>query len=235
MELQVRNLAGEVTGAITVRDDVFGAEINSALIHQVMVGQLANRRQGTAKTKTRAEVAGGGAKPRPQKHTGRARAGSIRSPIWRGGGVTFGPRPRSYRHNTPKRMRRSALLSALSGKTQEGSLIVVENFDLAETKTSAVAQALRSLDAGPSVLLVADGASQEALRAARNIPRLSMKPSRTLSAIDLLSNRTVIITVEAVRNAETVFGGRFERKYSPNGDSDDQGVDSVAELAGVEE
>jgi large subunit ribosomal protein L4 len=235
VELEVRNLAGEVTGTITVRDDVFGAKVNPALIHQVMVGQLANRRQGTAKAKTRAEVAGGGAKPRPQKHTGRARAGSIRSPIWRGGGVTFGPRPRSYRHNTPKRMRRGALLSALSGKAQEGSLVVVENFDLAETKTKVVAQVLMNLGAGPSVLLAADGASQDALRAARNVPRLTMKPGRTLSAVDLLSNRTVVMTVEAVRNAEAVFGGRFVRKYSANGDSDGQGVDSDAELAGVEE
>jgi large subunit ribosomal protein L4 len=235
VELQVKNLAGEVTGTIAVRDDVFGAELNPALIHQVMVGQLANRRQGTAKTKTRAEVAGGGAKPRPQKHTGRARAGSIRSPIWRGGGVTFGPRPRSYRHNTPKRMRRGALLSALSGKAQEGSLVVVENFDLAETKTKVVAQVLMNLGAGPSVLLAADGASQDALRAARNVPRLTMKPGRTLSAVDLLSHRTVVMTVEAVRNAEAVFGGRFVRKYSANGDSDGQGVDSDAELAGVEE
>ena len=228
VELQVRNIAGEVTGTIDVQDDVFGAKVNPALIHQVMVGQLANRRQGTAKTKTRAEVAGGGAKPRPQKHTGRARAGSIRSPIWRGGGVTFGPRPRSYRHNTPKQMRRGALLSTLSGKAQEGGLVVVENFDLAEAKTKAVSQALRNLGTGPSVLLVADGASQDVLRAARNIPRLTMKPSRTLNAVDLLDHRTVVMTVEAVRNAEAVFGGRFQRKPSEN-------AEPAAELVGVEE
>ena len=228
VELQVKNLAGDVTGTITVRDDVFGAELNPALVHQVMVGQLANRRQGTAKTKTRAEVAGGGRKPRPQKGTGRARAGSIRSPIWRGGGVTFGPRPRSYRHNTPKQMRRGALLSTLSGKAQEGSLVVVENFDISESKTKAVAQVLKNLDTVPSVLLVADGASEATLRAARNIPRLKMRPSRTLNAIDLLSNRTVVMTVEAVRNAEAVFGGRFERKPSEN-------AEAAAELVGVEE
>lgn len=214
VELEVKNLAGEVTGAITVRDDVFGAEPNIALMHQVMVGQLANRRQGTVKTKSRGEVAGGGAKPRPQKHTGRARAGSIRSPIWRGGGVTFGPRPRSYRHNTPKRMRRGSLISALSGKAQDGGLMVVEDFDIAEPKTKAVAGALENLGVGPSVLLVADGADKDVLRAARNIPRLSMKPSRTLNTIDLLNHRAVIMTVEAVRNAEATWGGRFERKPS---------------------
>ncbi len=235
MELEVKNLAGEVTGTITVRDDVFGAKVNPALIHQVMVGQLANRRQGTVKTKTRAEVAGGGAKPRPQKHTGRARAGSIRSPIWRGGGVTFGPRPRSYRHNTPRQMRRGALLSTLSGKAQDGTLIVIEDFNLSEEKTKAVSQALSNLGVSPSVLLVADGASQDALRAARNIERLNMKPSRTISAIDMLSNRTVVMTVEAVRNAEATFGGRFERKPSANGGADANGVEVEAEMAGVEE
>ena len=112
---------------------------------------------------------------------------------------------------------------------------MIEDFELAETKTKAVTQVLRSLDTGPSTLLVADGASQDALRAARNIPRLSMKPSRTLSAIDLLSYRTVIMTVEAVRNAEALFGGRFVRKASANGSADDNGVESEAELAGVEE
>ena len=214
MELQVRNLAGEVTGDITVRDDVFGAKVNSALIHQVMVGQLANRRQGTAKAKTRAEVAGGGAKPRPQKHSGRARAGSIRSPIWRGGGATFGPRPRSYRHNTPKQMRRGALISTLSGKVEDGGIVVVEDFNFAEPKTKSIAQALRNLGASSSVLLVADGANGDVLRAARNIPRLTMKPSQTLSTVDLLDSRTVVMTVEAVRNAESIWGGRFERKSS---------------------
>ena len=190
---------------------MFGAKLNPALIHQTLVGQLANRRQGTAKTKTRAEVSGGGAKPRPQKYTGRSRQGSIRSPIWKGGGVTFGPRPRSYRHRTPKRMRRGALISALSGKAREGSLVVVDSFE-PEAKTKAVASALGNLGAERSVLLVADGASSEVLRAARNIPRLKMGPSHTLNAVDLLNHRMVIMTEQAVRNAEAIWGGRFERK-----------------------
>jgi large subunit ribosomal protein L4 len=218
VELQVRNIKGNVIGSIEVRDDVFAARVNQALIHQVMVGQLANRRQGTAKTKTRAEASGGGAKPRPQKHTGRARAGSTRSPIWKGGGVAFGPRPRSYRHHTPKRMRRGALISTLSGKAQEGSLVVVDDFDIGEPKTKAVAQALSNLGAGHPALLVADGAGAEVLRAARNVPRLKMQPSHTLNVIDLLNHRTVIITVRAVRNAESIWGGRFER--GPSADLD---------------
>ncbi len=212
MKLQVRNTSGVQTRHIDVRDDVFGASVNPALVHQVLVGQLANRRQGTASTRTRGEKSGGGAKPRPQKHTGRARAGTIRSPIWKGGGVTFGPKPRSYRHNTPKQMRRGALISALSGKVEDGSIVVVEDLNLTESKTRNVRQALSSLNAGPSVLLVADGATQETLRAARNIPRLTMAPSHTLSVIDLLSHRTVVLTVEAVRNVESIWGGRFERR-----------------------
>ncbi len=222
MELQIRNISGEVTGSIEVRDDVFGAVLKPALIHQALVGQLANRRQGTAKTKTRAEAAGGGAKPRPQKYTGRSRQGSIRSPIWKGGGVAFGPRPRSYRHRTPKRMRRGALISALSGKAREGSLVVVDNFDVPEARTKAVVEVLRNLGAGPSVLLVADGASAEVLRAARNIQRLKMAPSHTLNTIDILNHRTVIMTERAVRNAEDIWGGRFERRR-------------IAAPAGVEE
>ena len=212
MELELRNIQGEVTGSIEVRDDVFGAKLNPALIHQTLVGQLANRRQGTAKTKTRAEVSGGGAKPRPQKYTGRARHGSIRSPIWKGGGVTFGPAPRSYKQRTPKRMRRGALISALSGKASEGSLVVVENFDIPEPRTKSVKSVLSNLGAGPSVLLIADGAGSDVLRAARNIPRLKMGPSHTLNTLDLLNHRTVIMTERAVRNAEAIWGGRFQRK-----------------------
>ena len=200
-------MAGEDAGEIEVLDAVFGATPNAALIHQVIVGSLANRRQGTVKTKTRAEVSGGGAKPRPQKHTGRARAGSIRSPIWRGGGVAFGPSPRNYRRNTPKRMRRGALIGALSGKTAEGGLVVIESFDPPRPKTKDVVAALAALGAGPSVLLVADGASSEALRAARNIPRLDTAPSHTLNALDLINHRTVVMTVEAVRGVESVWGG----------------------------
>lgn len=212
MELTVKNLSGATTGTIEVLDNVFGRKPNPALIHQVMVGQLANRRQGTAKTKTRAEVSGGGRKPFRQKHTGRARAGSTRSPIWRGGGITFGPAPRSYRHNTPKQMRRNALLSALSDKIAGGGLIVVENFDLPEPKTKLVVQAFDSLRAESSILLVADGATAETLRAARNIPRLTMRPSHTLNTVDILDHRAVVITVAAVRNIESIWGGRFERR-----------------------
>lgn len=215
MKLQVKNMSGEDAGEIEVLDEVFGASPNAALIHQVVVGALANRRQGTAKTKTRAEVSGGGAKPRPQKHTGRARAGSIRSPIWRGGGVAFGPSPRSYRHRTPKRMRRGALLGALSGKAAEGGLVVIDEFAPPRPKTKEVVRALAALGVGSSALLVADGAAPEALRAARNIPKLKTAPSHTLNALDLLNHRTVVMTVQAVRGVESVWGGEKRQTDAP--------------------
>ena len=135
MKLEVRNVRGSVLDSVEALDDVFAAPMNAALLHQVIVGQLANKRQGTAKVKTRSEVSGGGAKPRPQKYTGRARQGSIRSPQWRGGGVVFGPTPRSYRQRTPKRMKREAIKIALSDKARARNLIVVDELRLDDAKT----------------------------------------------------------------------------------------------------
>ena len=212
MKLRLNNAKGDAVGHIEVRDDVFGRPMREAVLHQVMVGQLANRRQGTAKTKTRAEVSGGGAKPHPQKGTGRARAGSIRLPHWKGGGVAFGPIPRSYRHRTTKRMRRLSLVTTLSGAVREGRLLVLDEIALAQPKTSEMAQVLKALNVGASVLLVADGAAPEVLRCARNIPRVRMMPSKSLNTLDLLSHRTIVMTVDAVRNAEALWGGRFARK-----------------------
>ena len=211
MKLRLNNAKGDAVGHIEVRDDVFGRPMREAVIHQVMVGQLANRRQGTAKTKTRAQVSGGGAKPHPQKGTGRARAGSIRLPHWKGGGVAFGPIPRSYRHRTTKRMRRLSLVTTLSGAVREGRLLVLDEIALAQSKTSEMAQILKALNVGASVLLVADGAAPEVLRCARNIPRVRMMPSKSLNTLDLLSYRTIVMTVDAVRNAEALWGGRFVR------------------------
>ena len=214
MKLPLKNIRGSVVREIEVRDDVFGRRQNDAVVHQVMVGQLANRRQGTAKVKTRSEVSGGGIKPRPQKGTGRARAGTIRAPHWKGGGTVFGPAPRSYRQRTPKRMKKLALVTMLSSKTREGSVIVLENLSLPEAKTRELLKALDAVGAGPSILLVADGTDSEVIRASRNIPRLKAIPSQSLSAIDLLNFQSIVMTEDAVRNAEAIWGGRFERKAS---------------------
>ena len=211
MKLDVRNMSGAVIDSVEVLDDVFDAPMNSALVHQVMVGQLANKRQGTAKVKTRSEVAGGGAKPRPQKYTGRARQGSIRSPQWRGGGVVFGPTPRSYRQRTPKRMKREAIKMVLSDKAREQQLVVVDELQLSDAKTKQMAQALRALEIDSSALLVGDVIGEDVVRAARNIPRIRTLPVSQLNAVDVLNARKVVMTVGAVRQAEELWGGEYVR------------------------
>ena len=222
MKLDVRNMSGAVVDSVEVLDDVFDAPMNSALLHQVVVGQLANKRQGTAKVKTRSEVAGGGAKPRPQKYTGRARQGSIRSPQWRGGGVVFGPTPRSYRQRTPKRMKRQAIKIVLSDKAREQQLVLIDELRLAEAKTSQMAQALRALEVESSALLVGDSMSEDVVRAARNIPRVRTLPVSLLNAVDILNANKVVMTVGAARKAEELWGGDFVRiKRQAKGASDD--------------
>lgn len=233
MKLELRDLSGAVVGSVEVRDDVFGAPANDPLVHQVMVGQLANRRQGTAKVKTRAEVSGGGIKPRPQKHSGRSRQGSIRAPQWKGGGVVFGPAPRSYHQNTPRQMRRESLKIVLSSKVRDGQLVVVENLNLEQPKTKEMIKVLKALKADFSVLVVADGASAEVIRTARNIPRVRTLPADLLNTTDLLNTRKIIMTLEAVQKAESLWGGPFTRKKAMAGlavadesGSDDDGEDS---------
>ena len=211
MKLDVRNMNGTVVDSVEVLDDVFDTPMNAALLHQVMVGQLANKRQGTAKVKTRSEVAGGGAKPRPQKYTGRARQGSIRSPQWRGGGVVFGPTPRSYRQRTPKRMKRQAVKMVLSDKAREQQLVVVDEFRLADGKTKQLVHALNALEVDSSVLLVGTEMDQAVVRAARNIPRVRTLPVEQLNVVDVLNAKRIVMTVDAVRKAEELWGGDFVR------------------------
>lgn len=206
MKLKVRNTSGKVVATTSVRDDVFGVPSKPALVHQVMVSQLSNARQGTAKTKTRADVSGGGRKPHPQKHTGAARAGTIRAPHWRGGGVVFGIQPRNYRHRTPKRMRRLALVSSLSEKVREDKLVVLESLVLDQPKTQEMAVTMNSLGANNRVLLVADGSDGAVIRTARNLERVEITPARLLNAVHLLKADTVIMTIEAVRTAEKLWG-----------------------------
>ena len=218
MKLEVRNMRGAVVNSVDALDDVFGAPMNDALVHQVMVGQLANKRQGTAKVKTRSEVSGGGAKPRPQKYTGRSRQGTIRAPHWRGGGVVFGPKPRSYRQRTPKRMKRQAIKIVLSDKARQRQLVVVDELRVSDAKTKRLAQILKALRAETSTLLVSDGTNDEVVRAARNIPKVRTLPVSLLNAVDLLNARRVVMTLDAVRKAEELWGGKFVRiKRRENG------------------
>ncbi len=227
MQLQIKNLRGDVVGKVQVSDDVFAAPARSALVHQVMVGQMANRRQGTSSTKNRSAASGGGAKPRPQKGTGRARAGTIRAPHFRGGGVAFGPSPRSYRQRTPKRMKRLALIATLSDKARENRLVVLDNLDLDPPKTKEMVKALKAIDASTSVLLVADGADEAVLRSARNIPRLKMIPAALLNSLDLVNHAKLVMTVDAVRKAEELWAGRFERRKIPAPDASEDHSDDA--------
>ncbi len=206
----MRNISGDVAGEIDVRSDVFGVPENSALLHQVVVVHLANKRQGTVKTKTRAEVSGGGAKPRPQKHTGRARAGTIRSPIWVGGGRAFGPSPRSYKQRTPKKMRRLAIVSVLSDKARQGSLVIVDKLDLTDGKTRSIKSILKALEINSSTLIVTDGPNSNVIRAARNLKKVKTLPAQVLNTIDLLNKSHLVITTDAVRKVEENWGGVYK-------------------------
>ena len=206
MNIEVKNIKGESVEEIEIQDDVFGVPMNSPLVHQVVVGQLANARQGTAKTKTRSEVSGGGRKPRPQKHTGSSRQGSIRSPLWKGGGVTFGPAPRSYRQRTPKKMRRAAIRMTLSDKARAGDLIILQDLAFDSPKTKDFVAMMQALGLERSVLLVGDGADRVSLRGGRNVQGVDMLPADLLNAVDVLNHRTLIMTLEAVRKAEALWG-----------------------------
>ena len=209
MIVNVINQNGVDAGEIDVRDDIFGVPEKSALVHQVMVGQLANKRQGTAKTKNRSEVSGGGAKPRPQKHSGRSRQGSIRSPIWVGGGRAFGPTPRSYRQNTPKKMRRIAMLSVLSDKLRNGSLVIVDELNLENGKTKEMAALLSSMGIEGSCLVVDDNSNEKVIKGSRNIPRVKTLPAGLINALDLINKKRVLLTIPAVRKIEEIWSGVY--------------------------
>ena len=198
MELSLKNMQGATVGSIEVSDAVFDTPLNKALIHQVMVAQLANKRAGTHSTKTRAEVRGGGRKPWRQKGTGRARQGSIRSPQWRGGGVTFGPKPRDYSQATPKKMRRAAIKSLLSQKVRDGEITVVEEFVLPAFKTQEVLKALAGLEIATSTktLVVNNANTQKDLwQACHNLQRVKSIPAAILNTIDLLNYDHLVLIV----------------------------------------
>lgn len=208
MELSLKNMQGAIIGSIEVSDAVFDTPLNKALIHQVMVAQLANKRTGTHSTKTRAEVRGGGRKPWRQKGTGRARQGSIRSPQWRGGGVTFGPKPRDYSQATPKKMRRAAIKALLSQKVRDGEITVVEEFVLPAFKTQEVLKALAGLEIATSTktLVVNNANSQKDLwQACHNLQRVKSIPAAILNTIDLLNYDHLVLSVEAVRRIEELW------------------------------
>lgn len=199
------NTRGEQVGEIALADAVFGVEVNVAAMHQAVLTFLANRRLGTAATKTRAEVSGGGRKPWRQKGTGRARHGSIRSPIWKGGGVVFGPEPRSYRMSMQKKVRRLALRSALTSKTNSGSLIVLDQLAMESPKTKEMAGILKNLKTGRKVLLVLDSPQESVIKSVRNIPGVKTLNARQLNVYDILNSESLVMTRDAAVLVEEVF------------------------------
>jgi large subunit ribosomal protein L4 len=204
-QLQVRNLAGESVSTIEVSDQVFAAKINPSLMHQAAVRILADKRLGTHKAKSRSEVTGGGAKPWRQKGTGRARQGSRTSPLWKGGGVAFPPTPRSYAVRMPRKMRRSAVRSALTSRVQDEGLVVVSSLEPDEPRTKVMVTALSNLRLSGSVLLVDEQISEPMARAARNIPEVEMKPASTLNIVDILNHKHVVVSVDGIRQIERLL------------------------------
>lgn len=185
---------------------IFGAEVNVHLLHTAVVNQLANRRAGTAATKNRALVSGGGKKPWRQKGTGRARAGSIRSPLWRHGGTIFGPVPRDYSYSMPKKERRAAVLSALSSKVNESKIIVLDKIELPEPKTRLMTELLARLGVKENALVLLSGENRNVVLAARNIPGVKVLRTQNLNVYDLLRYRYLITTEDAVETMKEVYG-----------------------------
>ena len=206
MQISVYNNVGQEITKIEVDEAVFGVKPNEALVHQALVRQLANSRQGTADTKTRREVSGSSRKLYKQKHTGMARAGNKRSPLRRGGGVIFGPHPRSYRQAMPKKMRRLAIRSILSAKVAGEELKVIDSFGLEEPKTKQMAQVLQALGIWSSVLLVTADLDTIVVKSARNIAMVKTLPANMLNVGDLMSCDTLLMTVDAVRRVESMLG-----------------------------
>lgn len=200
------NVKGEQVGEIELSDAVFGVAVNEPVIHQVVRMQLANQRRGTASTKTRAEVRGGGRKPWRQKGTGRARHGSIRSPIWRGGGVVFGPKPRDYGFTVPKKMKRLALRSALSAKVAAGELLVLEDLKFEKPRTKQMVEVLSNLKVTGKALVVTAGPDEIVAKSARNIPGVKSIPATNLNVYDLLLHDKLVLTKDAVAKVEEVWG-----------------------------
>ena len=206
MQVPIYSLKGEVIDQIEISEEVFGIPFNKAVVHQAMVRQLANKRQGTASTKTRSEVKGSTRKLFSQKHTGRARRGDIKSPMLRGGGVAFGPKPRSYRQSMPKKMRRLALRCILSSKTREDNLKVIEEPLFERPKTKNMANILSALGIDSTALIVTELSNSNVVKSARNLTNTKVLPSNLINVLDLLSYKTLIITVPAVHNMERIWG-----------------------------
>ncbi len=215
MKLSVHNAAGKEVEAIDVDDAVFGVEPNIPVVHQAFVTAMANRRMGNATTKTRGEVSFSTKKIRSQKGTGASRQGSIGAPQHRHGGIAFGPRPRSYAKDLPKKMRRLAIRSVLSAKAADGSLRVVQDLGLTKPNTKAMVGVIKALGFERSVLVVTGETDVNVKASAGNLANVSLVPAPYLNVADLLASQGLLMTVDAVRGAEALWGGERAAKKRP--------------------
>ena len=202
--VSVYNIEGKVVGSMELNDAVFGVEVNNHLVHQAVVLQLANKRQGTQSAKTRAEVSGGGRKPWRQKGTGHARQGSTRSPQWTGGGVVFAPKPRTYSFKMNKKEKNLALKSVLTSKVAENKFIVVEGLSFDEIKTKNMVAVLKNLEANKALVVTNDN-DKNVILSTRNIPNVKTALTNTINVYDILKYDKMIVTKDAVATIEEVY------------------------------
>jgi len=204
-KVAVYDMSGEQVGDIDLSDNIFGITPNDAVLYDFVKMQMNNKRAGTSSTKTRAEIRGGGKKPWRQKGTGRARAGTSRSPIWKGGGIIFGPKPRDYSYRLPKKVRRLAMKSALSCKVRDESIIVLDNLNFEQPKTKLMLQTLNNLNIDTKTLIVTADGNENTYRSARNIPGVKSLRADYINVYDLLKYDMLLITKDAVAMVEEVF------------------------------
>jgi large subunit ribosomal protein L4 len=204
-KIDVYNIEGKKVSDIKLSEEVFGIKPNEAIGHSVLVNYMANQRQGTGNTKTRAEVSGGGRKPWRQKGTGRARQGSIRAPQWYKGGVALGPKPRDFRYTINKKERRLAIKSVLSSKVLENNLVVIDKLEFDEIKTKQMVKALDNLKLEGKILVVLPESNKNVQRSSKNIEGLKTSLVNTINVYDLLKYNKLILTLDSVKNLEEVY------------------------------
>lgn len=206
-QVDLINKANASVGKADLPDDIFGVEVKKGLLHEVVLNHLANKRQGNASTKNRANVRGGGRKPFRQKGSGRARQGTIRSPLMRGGGIVFGPLPRDYSYKLPKKAKWVALNSALSAKFADGEIMVMDEINVTEPKTRAVVELLSGLGLKENVLIIVPDKNNNLELAARNIPRVNIARVKELNVYAVLSHKMIIVTKDAVERMKEAYLG----------------------------
>ena len=203
--IDVYNIEGKKLKSLDLKEEIFGIEPNEAVVHSVLVNYLANQRQGTQSTKTRAEVRGGGRKPWRQKGTGRARQGSIRAPQWIKGGIALGPKPRSYKYRVNRKERQLAIKSLLSSKVLENNLVVVDKIDFKEIKTKQMATAMKNLKVTEKAFVVLPASNEVVQKSARNLENVKTGSVNTINVYDLLRYQKLVLTVDAIKNIEEVY------------------------------